>query len=65
MPFLPKAMDPKEIVARVRGEIKPNYEDFVKMNGDSTKQEDKSKHNSQLSLAHEAICNKCVSLTDG
>ena len=56
MPFLLKAMDPKEITL--------NYEDFVKMNDDFTKQEDKSEHNSQLSVAHETICNKCVSLTN-
>jgi len=64
MPFLPKTMDPKDIVARVRGEIIPTYEDFAKINVDSTKQENKSECNSQLSLAHEAICNKRVSLTD-
>lgn len=64
MPFLPKTIEPKDIVARVRGEIVPTYEEIAKTNGDSTKQEDKSVYNSQLSLAHEAICNKRVSLTD-
>ena len=55
-------MDPKEIVARVRGDIIPTSEDLFKINSDSTKKE--SEHSSQLSLAHEAICNKRVSLTD-
>ena len=64
MPFLPKTMDPKEIVATVRGDIIPTYEDLAKINGNSTQKEKKSEHSTQLSLAHEAICNKHVSLTD-
>ena len=64
MPFLPKTMDPKEIVATVRGDIIPTYEDLAKINGNSTQKEKKSEHSTQLSLAHEAICNKRVSLTD-
>ena len=37
MPFLPKTMDSKETMARVRGDIIPAYEDLAKINGDSTK----------------------------
>ena len=35
--FLPKTMDQKEIVARVRAKIAPTHKDVAKINGDSTK----------------------------
>jgi len=58
IPFLPKAIDPKEIVDKARETILPLYEKVFTSNDDftpSTKENFKQKGESQLALAHEAI----------
>ena len=67
IPFLPKAIDPKEIVAKARETIIPEYEKVYASNDDSTpnsKENFKQKGESQLALAHEAIRDKRVTLTE-
>ena len=65
--FLPKAIDPKEIVAKARETVLPQYEEVSTANNDSTpstKVNIKQKVESQLALAHEAIQDKHVTLTE-
>ena len=67
IPFLPKAIDPKEIVVKARETALPQYEEVSMANNDSTpstKVNMKQKGDSQLALAHEAIQDKRVTLTE-
>ena len=70
MPFLPKAIDPKEIVAKARDRILPSYEEAspCSFRDDTTASvsSDKAtcKLNSQLALAREAVHDKRVGLTE-
>ena len=70
MPFLPKVIDPKEIVNRARETIvPPPYEEISTSNIDevstaSSKVKHKLRGDSQLALANEAILDKRVTLTD-
>ena len=67
IPFLPKAIDPKEIVDKARENMLPQYEEVSTANDDSTpssKLNVKPKGGSQLALAHEAIQDKRVTLTE-
>ena len=60
IPFLPKAIDPKEFVAKARETVLPQYEEVSTTNNDSTpctKVNIKQKGDSQLALAHEQACN--------
>ena len=72
MPNLPKVIDPKEIVARAKGDIAGQLNgreddgdgDSDSNNGDSAVNctTNSNTPTTQLGLAHEAIRNKCVSL---
>ena len=70
MPFLPKAIDPKEIVAKAGDRILPSYEEAspCSFRDDTTASvsSDKAtcKLNSQLALAREAVHDKRVGLTE-
>ena len=70
MPFLPKAIDPKEIVAKARDRILPSYEEAspCSFRDDTTASvsSDKAtcKLNSQLALAREVVHDKRVGLTE-
>jgi len=69
MPFLPKVIDPKEIVNKARETIVPPYEEITVSNIEqvstaSSKVKLKLRGDSQLGLANEAILDKCVTLTD-
>lgn len=70
MPNLPKVIDPKEIVARAKGDIVSHLnerdDDSDSNNGDSAMNHTSSTNTptTQLGLAYEAIQNKCVSLVN-
>jgi len=70
MPFLPKVVDPQEIVARAKGDIFCNLNneqsiDFVENENEDDNSGDQEKNrvpNSQLGLAYQAIQDKRVSI---
>jgi len=67
VPFLPKAIDATEIVAKAREAILPQYEEEPTGIGDpnsDTQQNIKQKGYSQLALANEAITDKRVTLSE-
>ena len=67
IPFLPKSIYPKEIVAIARETVLLQYEEVSTANNDSTpstKLNIKQKGDSQLALVHEAIQDKHVTVTE-
>ena len=67
VPFLPKAIDATEIVAKAREAVLPQYEEEPTGIGDpnsDTQQNVKQKGYSQLALANEAITDKRVTLSE-